>query len=179
MLFGFSILLIWESGSLEILRIFFTKWNNVFIGSGYIAITIGLIATALSILQAKKQNQANLTYQIQKDSIELEKSIQDEIIYNYILSKKPIKIEDKKRKLAERKIREILQFYANLHSQFEFGNFTKKEWNSIYTNFSNVLSYYNVEKYWNDKKISEDLAWPKNFREMGNNIIQKKENEKP
>lgn len=170
----FVIFIFSTNGLLKEILSFFSTWNDIFIGCGYIAISLGIFFTAIQIYQAKNQNRANLSYQIQKDNNYLEASIQDQEIFDYITSKVPSNISESKKILVDRKIREIFQFYATLHDQKTFGNLKKREWKVINKNLCNVFNCYNIEVYWKNKIATKVEGWPIDFINLGNEILSKR-----
>ncbi len=179
LIFWFALLIIWTSNLgidlFNMILAWFKNWNPIFIGCGYIAATISLPCAVYQISLVKKHSQAKVAYQILNDSVNIEKSVEDEEVYIYLVSEGPCKpLDDRKAKLAEKKIREILQFYCGLLIQRNYGNINSKQWKLIEKNFSNILRRHSFKTYWTEK-IAKKEGWPTDFIYMGNKFLQRKE----
>ena len=161
--FIFGSFLVYETSSA--LQKFFGDYKDVFTGIGYSSVAVGLIFTWVQVRAAKKRARANSSYQIHKDGREILSSIKDEGI-NYITGADPastqVKIE------AERKIREILMYFAAVHHQWTFGNIDDEFFERVILNeFCEFLRHDRVEDYWNNNIANVPELWGEEFIRMG------------
>lgn len=155
---GSILLLIVIKGTSFLNKNFFETYKNIFSGLSYATVAAGLIFTWVQIRAAIRRSRANTSYQIHKDGREIFLSLSDEII-NYIEGTDPEETElDKVRAKAERKIHEILMYYASVYQQWRFGNIDDQFLeNVILKEFCSFLRRDRVKEYWEDNIVSMGL----------------------